>query len=108
MRRCGERHWPRRGLNRYAKPHLQAFRRGRELRERRRWARRVCAAPRPEPRGLGGWQKSLLSRQPDQRRLQLLERADFDLADAFAAYGVDLRKLLKGLGLVGQAPFGED
>ena len=42
------------------------------------------------------------------RLLQLLERAHLDLAHAFAADVVDLAQLLQRLGLVDQAPVGQD
>ena len=51
--------------------------------------------------GLGGRKQPPLAREPQQRRLQLLERANLDLADALAADAIDLAQLLERLGLVG-------
>ena len=53
-------------------------------------------------------QQPPLAGEAHQRLLQLLERAHLDLADALAADVVDLAQLLERLGLVGQAPLGQD
>ena len=53
-------------------------------------------------------QQPALAGQAHQRLLQLLERADLDLADALAADVIDLAELLERLGLVGEAPLGQD
>ena len=47
---------------------------------------------------LGGGKQLALAGEADQRRLQLLERANLDLADALAADAVDLAQLLERLG----------
>ena len=57
---------------------------------------------------LRGGQQPLLAGKPDQRRLQLLERADLDLPNAFAADAIDLAQILERLRLVDQPTLGQD
>src|SRR5688572_32668911 len=85
---------------------------GRSRNEQRRTLSRTrqggIIAPPARLVGSGRGQQPLLARQPYQRRLQLLERSHFDLADAFAADAVDLGQVLQRLWLVDQAALGED
>ena len=53
-------------------------------------------------------QQPSLAGQAQQRRLQLLERAHLDLADALAADAIDLAQFLERLGLVGEAALHQD
>src|SRR5439155_27370369 len=53
-------------------------------------------------------QQPSLAGKPQQRCLELFERAYLDLADAFAADAVDLAQLLERLRLVGEAPLHQD
>src|SRR5438874_7755914 len=71
----------------------------------------VIRADRVEGRGregLGRGQQAALAREAQQRGLELLERADFDLADALAADAIDLAQFLERLGLVGEAALHQD
>ena len=59
-------------------------------------------------RGSDGGEQPAVASQAHHRLLQLLEGANLDLANAFAADAVDLAQLLQRLGIIGQAPLGQD